>query len=434
MEDTRGMPDPQDIAPQAEAPDYLSLVADMTRDFAESRNIDAALGHGLQRISEKLYAEAASLFILDHATGDLVCRACTGPVDIKGLRLARDQGVIGRTVQDAAPQLVTDARNDPDFKTEVDSKTGFETRSILAAPLRVQSETFGAIELINKRGEAFFDTDDAHLLEALAAAAGLAVINARNAEAMAAQAAFQRELALAASIQKSFLPTDREPAFPIHGRNIPARDVSGDFFDIVETRDGPLWFAIGDVAGKGINAALLMARTTSLFRYLAKEAEDPAKVLSAINTELVETAVHGMFVTMACGFYDPRDATVTLANAGHEPALELSASEPDKPCWHGAQTPPLGLIPAIFEASDPGPIRVPITGQRLYLYTDGLTETPGDDGTFLGAEGVAAIIARAEAEAPDGPNVIDWVLNRIKPGEGAPRDDLTLLCVEGPSL
>ncbi len=421
----------------AESRDHLSLVAEMTRDFADSHDIDAALEHGLAGIASKLDAEGASLFVLEHTTGELVCRACTGPVDIKGMRLHGSTGIVGRTVRHAAPQLVADTDADPDFGAEIDRATGFTTRSILAAPLRVQAETLGAIELINKRGADSFDKADARSLEALAAAAGLALINARNAEAMAAQAALQRELALAAQIQKSFLPDPREPGFPIHGRNIPAREVSGDFFDIVDLPSGCIWFAIGDVAGKGINAALMMARTTSLFRYIAKTAQDPAAVLGAINAELVDTAAFGMFVTMTCGFYDPGSGRVCLANAGHEPALQVpavdnraAAATPER--WHGAQTPPLGLVAGLFREPAIAPIDIDLTGSRLYLFTDGLTETRNRGDEFLGAEGVARHLYAAEASGASAPQIVDRVIAGIAPANRPPGDDLTLLRIAGP--
>jgi len=422
----------------AESRDHLSLVADMTRDFADSRDIDEALAHGLARIATKLRAEGASLFVLEPTTGELVCRACTGPVDIKGLRLHGSIGIVGRTIQDATPQLVADAAADPDFGAEVDRATGFTTRSILAAPLRVQAETLGAIELINKRGADSFNDDDARSLEALAAAAGLALINARNAEAMAAQAALQRELALAAQIQKSFLPDPREPDFPIHGRNMPAREVSGDFFDILELPDGNIWFAIGDVAGKGINAALMMARTTSLFRYIAKTAADPAAVLAAINTELVDTAAFGMFVTMTCGAYDPATGRLALANAGHEAALQVPAdgtrraASAAEPRWHPAQTPPLGLVDGLFRDPPVESVQLDLAGTHLYLFTDGLTETRLAGREFLGAEGVARHLQVAEAQGLPAPEVVDRVIAEIAPVERAPGDDLTLVRIAGP--
>lgn len=427
------MTDPPETAAASDARDHLTLVAEMSRNFAETRDINDALARGLFRIADKLDAEGASLFVHDPDTGDLVCRACTGPVDIVGLQLACDQGIVGRSVQSASPQLVADVANDPDFGGHIDDQTGFTTRSILAAPLRVQDDTLGAIELINKRGGAKFDMRDARLLNALAAAAGLALINARNAENMAAQAALQRELVLAATIQKRFLPERRTADFPIHGRNIPARDVSGDFFDIVEATGGRIWFCIGDVAGKGINASLMMVKTSSLFRYLAKTAGEPAQILAAINAELLETATHGLFVTMICGTYTPTTGEVAIANAGHEPALIYRRDTGACDSWCPAQTPPMGILPDLFGTTEPASETRRLGRDVIYLFTDGLTEAAMPDGTFLGAEGVGHEIARQEAIAMPPPACVDRLLTRIAPRHRSPADDLTLLRIADPA-
>jgi sigma-B regulation protein RsbU (phosphoserine phosphatase) len=199
----------------------------------------------------------------------------------------------------------------------------------------------------------------------------------------------------------------------------------------VATPRGQIWFTVGDVAGKGINAALMMARTTSLFRYLAKTADDPATVLAAINTELVDTAAFGMFVTMACGVYAPDTGALWLANAGHEPALQVAAGDSGRVRWHGAQTPPLALMAGLF--TDPPIVsqHIDLTGQYLYVFTDGLTETRLPDGRFLGAAGVADRLAAAEAEGLDAPGVVDRVIDDLAPPERAPDDDLTLVRVAG---
>ena len=423
--------DPRDSLATDGSVDHLGLIAEMSRDFAESQDIDTTLKRGLERIAVSLDAEAASLFLLENEDSELVCRACYGPVDITGLRLAPDSGVLGRTVQQQAAQMVRDTSKDPDFGGLVDKETGFTTRSILCAPLSVRDTCIGAIELINKQGEALFDDRDRRLLEALAASAALAIINARLAAAMVERERLRRELELAATIQRSFLPKPHDAEFPIHGANVPAREVSGDFYDIVERTDGRIWFNVADVAGKGVNAALLMAKTTSLFRHLAKTAQDPVAVAVAINAELYETAAYGMFVTMACGVYDPASGLVQLANAGHEPAIvcrRAGGVEQQVP----AQTPPLGILPELAPDPPPAPVEIDLTGRRLYLFTDGLTEALGPDGAPLGADGVVQRIAQAEADGLEPPRRIAQVIRAIAPKDEAPADDLTLLVVEGP--
>lgn len=401
--------------------DDLDLIAEMTADFARSRDIEESLRVGLQHIATRMEAEAASLFLMDE--GELVCRACFGPTDVSGLRLPHGAGIVWRSVLRNRPQLVKDAGADPDFAHMVDQATGFTTRSVLCAPMSVRDECVGAIELFNKKGGLSFDDDDRRILQALATSAALALINARQAAAMAEQEALQRELALAADIQRAMLPAPQPASFPIHGVNLAARGVSGDFFDVVQLPGGRLAFAIADVSGKGMNAALLMAKTASLFRCLAKRLDGPGALLTAIDSELAETGSAGMFVTMVAGVLDPASGQVVLANAGHEPPL----------LWRDGRVervegglPPLGIDPALFQAGCPES-RLDLAGGALYLFTDGLTEArAGDD--MLGSRGVEDLLARHQ-DLP-APERLEAVIADVARDGLALRDDLTMLVVE----
>ena len=117
---------------------HLELLAEMGQDFAASLDIGETLERALQRIAAYLDAEAASLFLLEADDRELVCRACFGPTNITGLRIGPDQGIVGRSIQENHCQIVRDVRLDPDFSKVVDEDTGFQTRSILCAPLSVK--------------------------------------------------------------------------------------------------------------------------------------------------------------------------------------------------------------------------------------------------------------------------------------------------------
>lgn len=206
-----------------------------------------------------------------------------------------------------------------------------------------------------------FSADDLALLHTLSRAAALAIHNLRLAERLVEQERERHELELASEIQHDFLPQPSAKDFPIHGINILARAVSGDFYDIMTLPDGRIWFNIADVSGKGMNAALLMAKTSSLFRCLAKSSEHPGQLLNAINNELCETISHGMFVTMVGGLFDPSTGVVNLTNAGHEPLLLFDIKrESFMPI--PADAPPLGIAAGIagpggFPVSDLGQIQ-----------------------------------------------------------------------------
>jgi sigma-B regulation protein RsbU (phosphoserine phosphatase) len=404
--------------------DDLDLIAEMTAEFARSRDIEESLRLGLERIARRVRAEAASLFLIDEA-GDLVCRACWGPADVTGLRLPRGKGIVWRTIDRNAPQLVKDTGDDPDFAHAVDQRTGFQTRSVLCAPLSVHERRLGAIELFNKQGGGAFSAGDRKVLQTLAASAALAMINARMAAAMAEQEAFKRELNLAADIQRGMLPPRKPAEFPIHGVNLAARVVSGDFFDVVELPGGRFAFAIGDVSGKGMNAALLMAKTASLFRCLAKRLERPGEILAAIDAELAETNASGMFVTMIGGILDPAAGKVVLANAGHEPALLCKQGRFQR---IDEGLPPLGVLPELFALGCPES-EIDLDGGALYLFTDGLTEAKDERGHMLGNVGVEKLLAR-HAPLPL-PDRLEAVLADVARDGLSLKDDLTMLVVQG---
>ncbi len=414
--------------PQGEERDHLLLIADMTREFAAANDYKAVAHTTLERITKYMSAEAASLFLLSDSGDDLVCVACYGPVDITGLNIPATTGVVGRSVISRKGLLVRDVSQDGDFGAAVDAKTGFTTRSLLVAPLAIGKECLGAIEIINRTdGDGLFNDEDMILLETLARAAALAINNFRLTHKIVQQERDRHELELAAEIQRDLLPQSSTRDFPVHGLNIPARAVSGDFFDIITLPDGRIWFNVADVSGKGMNAALLMAKTSSLFRCLAKSAENPGQLLSAINNELCETNSHGMFVTMVGGLFDPAIGMVRLANAGHEPPLLFDART-ERFTSIPADAPPLGIAPDIAGAEG-FPVReIFLAGGTLYVFTDGLTEATTFGGGMLGIDGVRALIRDHAELSPD--LRLKNIAGAVKlPGQSL-RDDLTLLVAE----
>jgi phosphoserine phosphatase RsbU/P len=408
--------------------DHLELLSQMGKDFASTQDINASLMRAVGHITEYVGAEGGALFMLEDEGEALVCRACVGATEITGLSLPSDQGIVGRSTQGNHPEIIRDAQNDPRFYKGVDEETGFTTLSILCAPLSVKDERIGAIELINKKtDDGLFDEQDLHLLSAMASSAALAILNARMAEALVEQERLARELELAAEIQRSLLPDEPDEGYPIYGINVPARTVSGDFFDFFELADGRICFNLGDVSGKGMNAALLMAKTASLYRCLGKTIDSPGKLLARVNEEICETAARGMFVTMIGGIYDPRTRHLVIANAGHEPPLlhHADGSFDTLP----ADAPPIGISPFLVgEEGYPEQI-IDLMDAGFYVYTDGVTEGYMANGEEMEVDGVKAQLMESRHD-PIG-NRLRRIAAIINRGEGELRDDLTLIGIDG---
>jgi len=402
----------------------LELLAEMGRDFAGSRDVDGALLRALERITDYLDAEGAALFLLEDKGRLLRCQSCIGTAEITGLTLKSDQGIVGHSVQNDAGEIVRDVSLDPNFDSSVDKQTGYTTRSILCAPLSVQNERLGAIELINKKsGDGLFSEDDLHVLEVLCSSAALAVLNARMAEELVEQEAVRRELELAAEIQRNLLPPEPKGDSVIRGINIPARTVSGDFYDFFTLPDGRVTFCVGDVSGKGINAALLMAKTASLFRCLGKTVNSPGKLLGLVNAEICETSTRGMFVTMAAGVFNPTTETVCIANAGHEPPLFMSRDGTTE--RFEAEAPPIGISPLVVPEEGYPEVSFSMTDGALYIFTDGVTEGALEDGSMLELEGVLEILNDTAGNSLA--QRLQAVIDKINWGDGYLHDDLTIL-------
>ena len=413
--------------------EQLDLLAEMARDFAATRDIEGAMARALARIAGLVGAEGGALFVLDDRAQNLVCHACVGPVDITGLAIPAETGIVGRSVASNVSEMVRDAQQDPSFNKELEKDFDFVTRSILCAPMAVQGERIGAIELVNKTGsDGLFADEDLKFLDALAASAGLAILNARMAGELAEQEVMQRELALAAEIQRGLLPPPGAADFPVSGVNRPARVVSGDFYDFFTLYDGRIAFTLADVSGKGMNAALLMAKAASLFRCLGKEDLRPGRLLQRINAEVCETSLRGMFVTMVAGVYDPATGRVVMSNAGHEPPLLHGSDGGFSALSAGA--PPVGIPP---ELTGGGPVPeevLHLDGGALYIFTDGVTEgyvAQGGGGCEeLGDAGFKALIVQSLAQGEDAAARIERVADRLT-GSGVPlRDDVTIMVID----
>lgn len=234
-------------------------------------------------------------------------------------------------------------------------------------------------------------------------------------------AELNRELELAGEIQQSLLPRDSAGALPVYGVNVPAGELSGDFYDYFPLPDGRIYFNLADVSGKGITAALLMAKASSLFHCLGKQIHGPSQLLQVLNRELCETSTHGMFVTMVAGLYDPAGESVELVNAGNPPALHIQRDGTVQRI--DAQGPPLGVL------ADPRwpPARFALGGGSLYLFSDGISEARLGGKEMLGIDGLAQLLISLAEQAPR--QRLEAVVRRLDHG-GQRRDDITMLLLE----
>ena len=231
------------------------------------------------------------------------------------------------------------------------------------------------------------------------------------------------EINLAAEVQQSLLPTVSLDQYPIAGINIPLGEISGDFFDYIPINN-KLYFTLGDVSGKGVNAGIVMAKASTLFKVFSKNEMTPQEILFETNNELAETSVQGMFITMVVGIYDLKNQTITWANAGHQPPL-IRNSKGEFLEYSDAGM-PVGVMKQesseIFISTT-----ISLKDKRLFIFTDGITEAINNKGEELGVEGIKQILEKNKGLSPK--REVEKTVLTIQQTTEKLTDDLTLLVI-----
>jgi serine phosphatase RsbU (regulator of sigma subunit) len=341
------------------------------------------------------------------------------------------RSIVRRCLETAQAFLSDDASRDDRIQLS-QSVVDFKIRSVMCVPLvGLNGKAFGVIQLDTQDRSKKFTQEDLKLLWGVANQAAVALENARLHEETVSRERVKRDLELAHQVQLSFLP-QRLPVvagYEFWGHYEPAQEVGGDYYGFIPLPGGRLAIALGDVAGKGIPAALLMAKLSSDTRFSLLTEPTPALSIRELNDLLCEFAVQAdRFVTLALAVLDPSTHTVTLVNAGHPSPLL---------CRHN----PFGLhdaVPAktagmplgILEGVDYDSCEVTLgPGDSLLLYSDGVSEAPDAKSVAFGIKGIHDTLQQA---APCSPRSLVERLALAVESHAAGRDqhdDITLVCL-----
>ena len=202
------------------------------------------------------------------------------------------------------------------------------------------------------------------------------------------RARISKEVKLAVKVQENFLPKRNLKNYPVKGINIAAREVSGDFFSFYPHNDN-VYFIIADVAGKGIHAGMVMAKASTLFEIMARDKVDVDEIAFHMNNDLFYTKTSGMFVTSIIGNYNITTGEIVWVNAGHQPALVRDKNGNFEE--YESKSPPLGVI--VQKAKSSYSINsINLNSNRLYAFTDGLSESLDENNQEIGIEGSKKVI------------------------------------------
>ena len=405
----------------------LQIINRMNQEFAISLDLNETLNTALKVIVTRLNAQAANIFLINNKTKKFECIASLNQDYLDEYQLDLKDGVMGKAIEQRKCIRVGNVRKDireiAEFYFDLDNKTNFTTYSVLCAPLIAANDCIGVIHCLNKKtDDKLFIEDDRKLLELLSTPAALAIRNAKMAQEMVEQNKMQKEVEIVGEIQKSLLSSNRKEPFPLAGINIPAKVVSGDFYNFNDLGNGKYGFSVADVSGKGIKSSLLMSKASSLYSYLSKTNFSPANLLTQLNNEICETISRGMFVTMLIGIYDRNLKELTLSSAGHEPPIILN--QQNEFSNFNEAGPPLGIVPKTEYKEH----TISFNNSSMYVFTDGITEIKNTQGEELGSTGFQNYITKFK-EKPNNERlqeIVDNILN----SKYIQKDDLTIVVLD----
>ncbi len=232
------------------------------------------------------------------------------------------------------------------------------------------------------------------------------------------------EVKLAVKVQENFLPKRNLENYPVHGINIAAREVSGDFFSFYPHNDS-VYFIIADVAGKGIHAGMVMAKASTLFEIMSRDKVDPDEMMFHMNNDLFLTKTGGMFVTCILGEYNTRTDEIRWVNGGHQPAVLRSSSGNYE--QYESKSPPMGVI-LQNDKSVYNVMKTKLEDKRFFAFTDGLSESLNSAGEEIGIDGSLKIIE--ENFNLDSSKQLSDISNSVIKNAGSKlNDDLTLISI-----
>ena len=305
------------------------------------------------------------------------------------------------------------------------------TGVLLSAPvIDSHGKLLGVIESANKVENGRFDAHDEKLMHALAAHVAVAIERARMTELHLDNQRYEQSLRLASEIQMRMLPSgtvtlpDNSP-FAIHAFIRPARQIGGDLYDFF-WNDESLYFCIGDVTGKGVGAALVMAMTKTLFRAYAVFQYDPARLMSAVNARLNEETDPSMFVTAFCGFLNLADGKLLYSNAGHEPPLIMRAGGAPQRLVSKSGV-PLGALRSFKYVVEKTFLQ---PGDTLLVYTDGVTDASNRDEELFSIDRLKEVVGRCGGAEPS--YLVQEVVEGVDQfAEGTSQaDDIAMVCLQ----
>lgn len=376
----------------ADINNMIQILTSMLNELSLSSDLSKTLNKVLKEIIQLIQAEAGSFFQYQANSEKLVCEACYGPVNIQGLKLNTDQGIVGEVFASQTSKLIEDVKKDASHLNKVDENTGFQTKSLMTVPILFDQTIYGCLQALNKNSKSgFFEQADLEFFELLAVNLGIVLKNIELTEKAVQDKLIEKDIADAKIAQAVLFP-DIKKFKCISGGVQPYRELSGDFIDYFEVEPNKIAFIQGDVSGKGVPATILMSRCVALFRLFAKEKYSASEIAILMNNEIYGHGTDDRFATAIMGWFDTQNNAVEFVNCGHNPLIHYFDGSYKE---FGTTAPPLGITGQAGFIPDNQIIQLK-ANESIYISTDGITEAKVN-GKDIDSKGLAQI---AHKQAP----------------------------------
>ena len=411
------------------AGERLALLYQLSQTFNSSLDLDEVLNRVMDEVIAITHAERGFV-MLTEPDGKLGFRVARGldQTTIEAPQFQVSRSVVERVSQDGEPIVTSDAQTDERFNIR-QSVMFLGLRSILCVPLSLKERVIGVIYVDNRMQAGIFGPADLKLLSAIASSAAVAIENARLYQVAVEKGRLEKELDMARRVQVSLLPRQMPelPGWEFCTRWKPARQVGGDYYDMIRTESGQLGLVIADVTDKGMPAALFMAFTRSIIRSNLDNTPFPATGITRANRLICQESDNGLFVTMFYGLLNPNTGELTYVNAGHNPPILVTASGPT-PAYSTTWLTNTGMALGIQEDATYQQGSVQLNpGDFIVMYTDGVTEAMDTGDELFGMERLQRVLlVNQDKPAAEIASALESALDQFT-SSLPPHDDITIV-------
>ena len=354
----------------------LELLHKISQKLSQKRDLPVLLEEIIGSSKSMMRAEASSLLLYNAKEKKLFFDVVIGDnkKTINKMEVSLGEGIAGWVAEKKESLLIEDCYKDDRFNPEMDIKTNFKTKSMICVPMLRQGRLIGVIQVINKKAGLLFNEVDLNLFKTLASQCAIAIENAQLVEEQIENGKITYELKMAHGIQMNLLPSaiPNYSDLDISATLIPAKDVGGDYYNIIKLDEEFSLFVIADVSGKGIPAALIVSVIYSSLITQIKQSGSKINLLilvETLNKVLIEATTNDRFVTAWVGIYEHSTKILKGVNAGHNYPY-LIRNKLEKPIELTKGGIMLGSMELPFEDEE----IILVSGDVLCLFTDGITE------------------------------------------------------------